>query len=413
MVIQVVREAPEAPKGLNIRLKYEEYGEGLTNSSTSVLLNEAVREVIVKARNSGEDHFASELKTLREELFLRKNALRVAEEAALDRDALCDRVAELEIAKSNFSASISESNAARVGMQKKLEETKAQLLVVMKENAHLTTALTKKEEENVLTHRKASYELNPLTTPRTADANTASKIMNGGSDHRVRSVSLSPQRLRRVNHHYGGIKNGADDMIETKWYDALPLSVNNPNVEEDDSSIKLKMTTADQAYGDSLLPPKNVDQKRIVELEQRLDKSNLAVMRLEAEVKALVTTQEVDGRGKENISEWQQQPPHQSSSSKQQHLLVNKTDYSDYHPSHGRGSEETALVTRLLSPPVRVKHRRFGPDSSSSAAISEGRAPKLHLPSPSRDKKKPSKRHGRLTITLGRPSYHHKQKISR
>ncbi len=406
MIIEAVREAPETPEGLNIRLKNEEDGEDSSNS-TSVLLNEAVREAIVKARNSGEQRFASELQTLREELVLRKHALRVAEEAALDRDVLCDRVAELEIAKSNFSASTAESNAARMGMQKKLDEMQAQLVVVMKENASLMKALTK-EEDNVLTYRKALYGLN-RSAPPTADANANNKIMNCSSDHRVRSVSLSPQRLC-VNHRYGVMMNGRDDMLETKRDDALLLSINNPNVEGDDS-VNLKSTTTDQACGvsSSLLPPKNVDQKRIIELEQRLDESNLAVMRLEAEMKALVT-QEVDGGGAKNISEWQQ-PPHQSSSTKQQQRRTVKTDYLDHHPSNGGGGE-AAMITRLLPPPVRVKHRSFCPDGSS-AAISEGRPLKLRLPSPSRDKKKKSsKRHGRLTITLGRPTYLHKQKMS-
>ncbi len=402
MVIEAVREAPETPEGLNIRLKNED-GEGSSNSA-SVLLNEAVREAIVKARNSGEQRFASELQTLREELFLRKHALRVAEEAALDRDALCDRVAELEIAKSNFSASTAESNAARMGMQKKLDEMQAQLVVAMKENVSLTKALTK-EEDNVLAHRKALYGLN-RSAPPAADANANSKIMNCSSDHRVRSVSLSPQRLC-VSHHYGVTMNGRDDMLETIRDDAFPLLINNPNVEGDDS-VKLKSTTTDQACGvtSSLLPPKDVDQKRIMELEQRLDESNLAVMCLEAEVKALMT-QEVDGGGPKNISEWQQ-PPHQSSSTKQHRRSV-KTDYLDHRPSDGGGGE-TAMITRLLPPPVRVK-QEFCPDGLS-AAISEGRALKLRLPSPSRDKKKSSKRHGRLTITLGRPTYLQKQKMS-
>ncbi len=406
--IEAVREAPETPEWLNIRLEEEEDG-GEDSNSASVLLNEAVREAIVKAREFGEQQCISESQALREELVLRLHALRVAEEAALDRDALCDRVAELEIAKSNLSTTTAESHAARMGMEKKLDEVQAQLHVVMKENASLMKALNK--EAKTLTSSD-SYELIssapaspalpcsfatfPIIDQSTiaADANANKKVIACRNHKGRRSVSLSPRQSLGVNNHYYMMANGRDDVPEKELADVLPFSIN-PKVEQDDS-VKLKLNG--QACSVSVLPPKDVDQKRILELEQRLEESNLAVSRLEAEVKALAT-QDADGVGPEHVSE-QQQPYRQSSTMKQHHHEAVKTDH--LVPINGGGGE-TALIRRLLPPPVRVKHRSFCADDSPG--ISEGHPLKMRSASSSREKQKPKKRRGRLTITLGRSNY--------
>ncbi len=210
---------------------------------------------------------------------------------------------------------------------------------------------------------------------------------------------------------------GGDALEKERGY-ALPHSIN-PKVEGDDS-VKLKPpTTTGQACSVRLLPRNgDVDQTRIAELEQRPEESNLAVSRLEAEVKVLAT-QDSDGRGLKSISEWrQQQPPsRQSSRMKQQqhhHRTAVKTDYLD--PSGDDGGETTALITRLLPPPVRVaKNRSFCPDVES-AVIPEGRHLKLPSSTSSSQEKqqhKPSKRHGRLTITLGRSNYLQEQNKAR
>ncbi len=427
-VIEAVKEAPETPEGLNIRLEKEE--DGKDSNSDSVLLNEAVRDAIVNARISGEQKFTSEVQTLREELFLRQHALRVVEEAALDRDALCDRVAELEISKSNLSTTTAESNAVRMGMQKKLDEMQAQLVVVMKENAYLTKTALNKEGNMLAYPPPASYEqlirsapTASLALPPSSSASpvidcSSVSVANANSKIMVRSsrkgcsVSLSPPRSLCVSRHYGVMMHGKDDdVLEKKRGNVLPHSIN-PKVEGDDS-VKLKPPPpTGQACSVSLLPPKgDVDQTRITEPEQRLEESNLAVSRLEAEVKVLAT-QEADGRGPKSISEWQQQPPRLSSCMKDQqhHRTAVKTDYLD--PSGDGGGETEALITRLLSPPVRVAKNRSFCSDGESAVIPEGRRPlKLRSTSSSREKQhKPSKRHGRLTITLGRSTYLQEQK---